>query len=135
MRTQTKKYTVAALCAALAIVIAGCGGGGGGGSTPPSPDVVTGMISPAGADVVKFDDLSTVTTTANSGTGAYSLKVPVSDITGSDTLWIFDGDGNFLDAVSITMPAGGGQSVSPSPSTTVLPVTPPNPPSLARRPG
>ena len=146
MKNDLIKYTLAALCAGLVIGFAGCGGGGGGGGgTPASPDTVSGTVTdnsgnePSG-DVVKFDDLTgsgvdgTVTETSGSTTsGTYTLTVPVSDITGSDYLWIFDSSGNLLDLVAVTVPAGSGQTVNSSPT---LPTTPPNPPGncFGRRP-
>lgn len=134
MQTMRPLVGIAALLALLATALAGCGGGGGGGGAADPPvDVVNGTVSNGGGstsgDVVEFDDMSTVKATVN-GSNSYTLVVPASDVTGSDSLWILDGSGNVLDIVSITLSNTGGQTVTPS---TSLPATPPPPSGFARR--
>ncbi|HEX5324816.1 MAG TPA: hypothetical protein VFW40_13595 [Capsulimonadaceae bacterium] len=129
-KQQYMGYVLAALATLclLSLALAGCGGGGGGGSTPPPPpDTINGTLTnngtPTTGDGVEFDDLPSVTGAVGAG-GAYTLTVPVKDITGNDNLWFFDSNGQVLDVVPITMPAGGGNTLTPS---TALPVVPPPP--------
>ena len=95
------KWIVALLALlATAAVMAGCGGGGGGGgggsSTPNyvySGKVVTGgsPSQPIPGDTVSFDGNGQYVATTNAS-GAFSLSVPASIVTSTDTLIVTSGN-------------------------------------------
>lgn len=81
---------------AMAVVAIGCGGGG----STPSTEVISGVVSSSGAPVgagyeVRFDNSSTHSGTTN-GSGDYSISIPTSDITGSDTLYVENASGTVV---------------------------------------
>jgi len=96
------------------LALAGCGGGGG----TTSPDTVTGQVSTSGGPVgagytVLFDNAAAIeaTTTAS---GKYTLIVPVSAITGNDTVWVLDPTSTVVGTQPVaTAPyVGGGATIT-----------------------
>ncbi len=120
---------IALSAAALGFSSAGCGGGGGGGGggthTPTvSKNTYSGTVTDQSGDLLSgetilFDGNSTYTTTTNSS-GAFTLTVPVSALTGSDFLTVDDSSGTEV----AEYPISGSASVSGI-SITVGPPAPP----------
>jgi hypothetical protein len=123
------------IVAALA-ALSGCGGGGGGGGSSSgggggggssTSQVFSGTATdtttntPAIGYTVRFDGSGPTTTTTSTGT--FSLTVPASDITGSDTLSLLNSIGNVVDTVQITQETNGQSGIS-------LTFGPPTPPPL-----
>ncbi len=120
---------VALSAAALGFASAGCGGGGGGGGkTGPGPvnkNVYSGTVTDQSGDLLSgetilFDGNSTYSATTNSS-GAFSLTVPISVLTGSDSLIVDDSSGTEVAEYAIS----GTGSIS----GIAITVGPPAPPS------
>ena len=95
------KLGIGVLIAFCAAILAGCGGGGGGGGSSSggttsgsgyqtfSGTVTNSITNVAAAGyTVRFDASGPSVTT--SSTGAFSLLVPGSDITGNDLIYVID---------------------------------------------
>ena len=122
--TFVRTLPPAALLAVL-LPLAGCGGGSntGGAALPVvrtltlSGTVNAGGGGAAAGDTVVFDGNRALSAVTN-GQGQFTLTLPASDVTGSDTLTVFDSQGALLQTQTVT---------STAPVTITLPVVP-NPP-------
>lgn len=125
---------------ALAVLVTipflnGCGGGGG--STPVVVPVakvvpVSGTLASTtggglGGYAVVFDRGSTpFVGSSTSGTGTFTVSVPLTSITGNDTLSFFDSSGALILVLPVTL---SNTSTTPVSVQTVT-VGPPPPPGL-----
>jgi len=122
--------TVTAVCALVSL--AGCGGGGGTTTTAPVTGTILGALqnasgAPLGGYAILFDNSTSNETTSNAQ-GQFTLVIPVSAITGSDTLVIKDSSGNVITIQSVSIPT----TVSSTTSIGTLTLgAPPGPPSLS----
>jgi len=87
-RIRVSGLVAVSLGCVVSLALAGCGGGGG---TPP-PDTLSGQVStsagPVGAGYTVLFDNSASYEGVTTATGAYTITVPVSAITGNDTVWV-----------------------------------------------
>jgi hypothetical protein len=125
-QSPQKATTIAAILLVLtAALLAGCGGGGGGSSSSSSSDTITGTVVNTATGVVPIGDMvrfdSNGPTTTVSSSGSFSLSVPTSDFTGSDTLYV-------LDAVTGLVVSSGSVSTSSLTGIQLVIGPPPSPP-------
>jgi hypothetical protein len=121
---MTTLWRLALPCLAL-LVLSGCGG-----SNPGSPNkTLSGTFMGLGnvrlpGDTVYYDRGSTgQQVTVTDANGQYKFVVPLSTITGSDTLSFYDSAGHLVDIVSVTLTPNTA-------SVNITTVAPPTPPSL-----
>lgn len=112
--TGVNPALIAILLTAALSTITGCGGGGGGGGgnpipIGPLPETLTGTIdSSTGVAASGYGiHFSTLTTTTASN-GAFSIDFDASQITGTQTLSIYDTAGNLIDQETVHVNSGGG---------------------------
>lgn len=131
-----KLTALLALLILLGSLLAGCGGGGGGGGGGQNSNSggniqIEGNVVQSGTSTtpligwkVEFDDRYAATTT--SPDGAFTLSVPSSAITGSDTLTVYDPGGNLQAIFQFNFNAiSGNPKVLPNPLTVGPPAPPP----------
>jgi hypothetical protein len=131
MTTMMRRSCVGLLCLS-ALWLTGCGGGGNFASS--SEQTVSGSVqSASGAPLsgyrVVYDPTSDLTpgqgsglTTTTDSQGRFALSVLPSQITGHDTVSLYDSTGSLVSTASVV--PGGAASV-----ITVIPPTPPAPPA------
>lgn len=131
IKTMMRRACVGLLCLP-ALWLSGCGGGGN--FATPSAQTVSGRVqSASGAPLsgyrVVYDPSSDLTpgqglglTTTTDSQGQFTLSVLSSQVTGHDTVSIFDSTDSLVGSASVV--PGGASSV-----ITVTPPTPPAPPA------
>ena len=111
--SRLRQLTASAIAVIALSTLAGCGGGGGGGgggTSGPLPATLIGTIdatagAPAAGYSVHFGLLSTTT----SSSGAFSFSFDAAQISGTQTLTIYDTTGALVDQETVTINASGGQ--------------------------
>jgi len=151
---------IAAVTIAAAACLSGCGGGGSVGTsssttststessssstntstntTPSSPttnDTIAGTVTyggttPAYGLIVKYNRLTAYKATTGP-TGAYTLSIPTSAVTGSDQVWVYSTSGEVIGYTSVTLSGWGGKTTTVT-TTLQSPGSPP-PSGLIRR--
>jgi hypothetical protein len=129
---RARRSPLLALLVLPLFVLAGCSGGGGGGGSSPgtgSSVTITGKVqgtsgNPLEGFVVVYDHVPALKGTSDSK-GAIKIVIPVSGITGSDTLSVFDPSGNLAAVVHISPSASSPTYIAPP-----LTVGPPPPPPV-----
>ena len=117
--------SVASRLAVGALIFSGCGGGGSGsGANKTLAGTLLGQgNAPLSGDTVYFDKgTSSQQSAVTDGNGQYRSVVPLSSITGSDSLTFYAAAGYLVDIVPVTLAV----NTAAMQVTTVVPPSPPS---------
>ncbi len=117
--------------ACLSLSLCGCGGDDASASSHPAAQTKTvngtlldsSQSAQSGDRVVYDSGTSHALTAQTDSAGKYQLILPLSSITGTDTLTFFDSAGHELETVPVTL------TVDTTPQSVSTTLAPPNPPT------